>query len=511
MPTGAAGPADRADVITSTADGSVRLATSSIDPSVTVPSNPGDPVVDVHLDEARQRLYGVGAALTESSAHLLIGLSPTVRHQVLEALFAPDQGGLSVVRLVIGASDFSLAHVSLDDSSTPDPDLTHFSIARDRAAVIPVLKEILAINPSIELVASPWSAPGWMKDSGNYLTGRLLPQYEGAYARYLVKYLEAYRAEGIDIQRLTVQNEPLSIQVTYPSMIMEAPQQIRFLEQSLRPELAHSDLDTRVLVYDHNWCNVELPGGCVGSGPPQYPLSVLAALPGTYPVAGTALHCYGGDQIQANEAVHAAAPDLELWQTECSGGTWQGSRTDAFTSTVHLLLNDWNHWANASILWNLALDPAGGPHLGGCNGCRGVVTVDSTAGTWTPEIERDVLATMSRFGPRGSGVLATTVTSSTGVEATAVCSPDRRAAAIVWNPGAATTASVRFGSLDVSVPLAAGSFVAVRAPASVDCSLAPMPEPSAKPAPPATTPTPGGTAPTAPPAVAVSARPTFTG
>ncbi len=510
----AADPPVQIETVTSTADGTVRVQAASL--TVTPGATPG-PSVQIALDAPRQRLRGVGAALTESSAVLIAGLPAGTRHELLEALFAPDQGGLSVLRIVIGASDFSLEHHSLDDSTLPDPGLTHFSIERDRQWVIPVLREILAINPTVELVASPWSAPGWMKDTGNYLFGTLQARYEPAFADYLVRFVQAYRAEGIDIGWLTLQNEPAAVQVTYPSMLMSAAQQARLITDDLGPALTAAGLHTRVLVWDHNWCDAQPPGGCVGIAPASFPTQVLSATGATWPVSGTAFHCYGGDQAAANDSVHAAWPTLEVWQTECSGGTWQG---DPFVETAQRVLTDWKHWATASLLWNLALDPAHGPHLGGCGDCRGIVTVDPAIGTWEPNVDRDVLATIARFGPAGSGVLTTTTADALGITATGVCDPSGRPAAIVLNSGAARTIDVGFGDVHLPVPVAARSLTAVRAPVGVRCTLAApsaLPEPPAPhtptvpPAPSVPTPTPPTTTTAASPAAAVPRQPTYTG
>jgi glucosylceramidase len=196
---------------------------------------------------------------------------------------------------------------------------------------------------------------------------------------------------------------------------------------------------------------------------------VLASTGAAAPIAGTAFHCYGGDQTAAYESVHAAWPDLQIWQTECSGGTWQGSREQAFGQIARLVLDGWNHWANAELLWNLALDPDHGPHLGGCDTCRGVVTVDPTTGRWTPEADRDVLATFAWAGAAGSHVLEAAVDPASGLAATAVCDPRGRAASVVWNPGHATTTSIDFGRASVRVDLPAQSLTAVRASRPVRC------------------------------------------
>ena len=333
-----------------------------------------------------------------------------------------------------------------------------------------MVQQILAINPNIRLIASPWTAPAWMKAPANVLYGVLLTEYESAYAHYLVKYLTGFRDHGITIDDLTVQNEPAAVQITYPSMLMNATQQARLVHDDLGPALRDAGLPTRVLTWDHNWCNAVPPGGCSGTGTATYPLDVLAAAAGDPTFAGTAFHCYGGDQAAANESVHAAWPDLEIWQTECSGGTWQGSRTDAFRSTAQLVLTDRNHWSNATLLWNLALDPSGGPHLGGCDTCRGVVTIDDANDTWASELERDVLATIGRFSPAGSKVLASTVAGGSGLSASAVCSPDRRPAVVVWNPGDARTVAIGFGSMVLPVSVDAGSLTAVQAPDELRCA-----------------------------------------
>ncbi len=464
------------NAVVSTADGTERTSAQNVVATPLDANNPAD--FTVVTGSPRQYLRGVGAALTDSSAHLIAGLDASTRSHLLHKLFDPDKGGLSVVRIVIGSSDFSRQLTSLDDSTTPDPSLAKFSIAHDRTEIIPVLNEILAINPRVTIIAAPWSAPAWMKDTDNILYGQLEKRYESVYADYLVKFLAAYRAEGITVSRISVQNEPAAIQLTSPSMLMSLDQQIR-VTQALGPKLAAAGLETRVLVWDHNWCSVVSPGSCGGPAPPQGALDVLQATAGQYPVAGTALHCYGGDQVDANEGLHAQWPNLEIWETECSGGTWQGTRTNAFADSAKRIIRDYGHWATASLLWNLALDPAGGPHTGGCGTCRGVVTVDPAAKTWTPEVDFDVLATVARFAPRGSSAL-TTSTGDAGpqdVEAVGVCSPTKRPSVIVWNPGAARNVSVRFGSVGFSVSIDGAALSAIQAPASVTCTgSSPLPQ-----------------------------------
>jgi glucosylceramidase len=496
------------EVVTSTEDGAARV---EVQRRQLVPGEGSGPQVDVDPAGARQRIHGVGAAVTESSAYLLSQLPAPERRELLEELYDPDRGGHSVVRIVIGASDFVLETHSLAESPVPDPDLTTFTIDRDRRWVIPILHEILAINPDIEILASPWSAPGWMKNTGSYLWGQLLEEFEGTYAEYLVRFLDAYRDEGITVDWLTVQNEPAAIFLDTPSMIMSSDQQSRLVRDHLGPALVAAGLDTRVLAWDHNWCDARPPGGCVGTDPTPFPLEVFDGTGGSHPLAGTAFHCYGGDQAAANDLVHQTRPDLQIWHTECSGGGWQ---SDPFGDLARLLITDRNHWSNATILWNLVLDPDHGPTTG-CSSCRGVVTVDPATKTWTPELERDLLATMAWFGGRDAGVLATTATE--GLLATGVCSPERRPAAIVWNPGDPVTATIHFGDLALPVDLGARSFTAIRAPDGVDCELATWPAlPGPTPSPPTST-APSTDGPATPatspatPATPVVIAPRFTG
>jgi glucosylceramidase len=463
-------PPSTLDAVVSAADGTQRAVTTDLD---VTPLAAGDAAqVTVDPNQPRQHLYGVGAALTDASAHLLAQLPPAPRDAALHALFDPTQGGLSVVRLVIGSSDFSRTLASLDDSDEPDPSLVKFSIDHDRAEIIPIARQIMAINPAVTFIASSWSAPAWMKTTDNYLYGLLDEQYEEVYADYLVRFLTEYRDAGVPVARISIQNEPAAIKFDAPTMTMSTDQQIRVTED-LAPRLAAAGLDTRILVWDHNWCTATPPGGCTGPAPPQAALDILSATGGGYPVAGTALHCYGGNQVAANDGLHSAWADREIWQTECSGGEWNGTRSQAFTGQTTLVLRDLANWAAGSLYWNLALDPGHGPHSGGCTDCRGVLTIDPATSSWEPNLDLDALATVARFAPAGSGALTTTLAAApAGLEAASVCAPDHRAAVILWNPGGATTVTVRFGDQGFAVPLGAATLTSVRAPGDVTCTVA---------------------------------------
>lgn len=445
------------DRMVSTGDGSLRLVIDHLSvphrqdgASVPWTGATAATVITVSPDERRQTVVGVGAALTDSSAHLLASLPAAERSAALRALFDRDTGaGLSVVRLPIGASDFARSHYTYDDTGEPDPELRHFSIDHDLEAIVPLARQIRRINPEVRFVASPWSPPAWMKDSGSLTHGSLLPEHEHAFAAYLVRFLQAYQDQGIDIGWLTLQNEPEFEPYSYPGMAMSADQQARVISQELGPQLADAGVHTKVLVYDHNWDH------------PAYPIDVLRQ-PGVRPTAaGVAFHCYKGHPTDAQDQVHEALGlDVAIWQTECSGGDWQGTRTEAFFGEAALVIGGLEHWASASLLWNLALDPAFGPHTGGCSGCRGVVTVDGDR--WTPNLDRDVLAHVGRWVPPGSVRVHSAVTGPAGITTTALRTPGEQIVLLVANPGGARRVTIRSDGLRTTVALRAGSLTTLR-------------------------------------------------
>lgn len=353
------------------------------------PYQPGTINIDVDAGRRYQEMIGFGASITDASAWLIQErLAPARRESLLRELFDRHGGlGIDFTRLTIGASDFSRRHYSLDDRppGETDPALEHFSIDANRADVLPVVKRALAINPRLRVMASPWSAPGWMKTTDSLIKGALRPQAYGAFSRYLVRYVEAYAAEGIPIFALTLQNEPHFEPGDYPGMRLDAPARAQVIGRHLGPLLAERHLPVRLLDWDHNWDE------------PESPLAVLADPVARPYVAGVAWHCYAGS-VEAQARVHAAHPDKETYFTECSGGEWEPLASDALVwLTRNLIIGATRGWAKGVLFWNLALDEKHGPHKGGCNDCRGVVTIDSASGAITRNPEYYALAHASRF------------------------------------------------------------------------------------------------------------------
>ena len=353
------------------------------------------------VDDAQryQEMVGFGASLTDSSAWLIQNkLDDRQRDALLKELFGRGNGGLglSFSRLTIGASDFSRHHYSLADTpdGKPDPALEHFSIAPNRGDVIPVARAMLAINPQLKIMASPWSAPGWMKDSNSLIQGRLLPEYYDAFSRYLLKYVDAYAAEGIPIFALTVQNEPDYEPKDYPGMRINAPARARLIGDHLGPMIAARGAGPLIFDWDHNWDK------------PEEPLGVLSDPKANPHVDAVAWHCYGGE-VSAQTPVRDAFPDKDAYMTECSGGDWEPVRSGGLPLQMkNIIIRSARHWARGALFWNLALDENNGPYAGGCHTCRGVVTIDSRTGAVTRTDEYYALAHASRFVRPGARRIA---------------------------------------------------------------------------------------------------------
>ena len=380
--------------------------------------------ISIHVDSSRkfQTMKGFGAALTDSSAWL-IGktLSHPQRQELLQSLFDAGTGaGLSYLRLPIGASDFSLTAHSYDDlpDGQTDYDLKRFSIAYDEVYIVPVLKQIMMVNPHLKVMASPWSAPAWMKDSRKLNGGRLKPDDPtyNAYADYLVRFVQAYAAHGIPIDMITLQNEPWNQTNNYPSMGMEPVDEIR-LSQLLGERFQTAKITTKIVVWDHNWDH------------PEYAIQVLQDANARRYIDGAAFHGYAGN-VSAQLKVHDAAPDKSLYFTESTGGNFATDfGSNLMWDMTNLLVGSTRDWARTVLKWNLVLDEKNGPHLpGGPDNCRGVMTVNRQTGSVTREEEYYAFAHAARFVTPGAQRVFTDDPSSV-----AFANPDLSIAMILFN------------------------------------------------------------------------------
>jgi glucosylceramidase len=385
----------------------------------------------VDVDEAVrfQTIDGFGASLTDSSAWLIANrMTSSQRAVLLNNLFttAGTGIGLSILRQPMGASDFALGNYNYDDTCC---DLSDFSIQYEMPYVVPVLKQIRAINPNVLLMGSPWSAPGWMKTTGRMNGGSLQYAYYKTHAQYFVKWIQAYQAQGLPIWAVTPQNEPMYDTTGYPTMRMEAGDQASFVKNDLGPAIRDAGLATKIVAFDHNWS--------LGI----YPATVLGDPAAKAFAAGTGFHCYGGN-MSAQTTLHNAHPDRDIWHTECSDGTWIGGGAFAalFDRNMReMAIGVLRHWAKGTIKWNLALDTNNGPTNGGCTTCHGTVTINQANGAVTYNAEYYALGHASKFVRRGAHRIASN-TFAGGIENVAFRNADGSKVLVAYNSATAAAA-----------------------------------------------------------------------
>ncbi|MGZ9674964.1 glycoside hydrolase family 30 protein [Flavobacterium sp. GNP001] len=384
---------------------------------------------NIEVDESKtfQTIDGFGYTLTGGSAQVINQLSAQKRQELLKELFGNDANGIAIsyLRLSIGASDLNAAPFTYNDLPNGQTDLTlsKFSLTPDQADVIPMLKEIIAINPSIKIMATPWSPPVWMKDNNSFVGGSLKPEFYNVYAKYFVKYIQAMKAEGITIDAITPQNEPLH-PGNNPSMLMLAQQQADFIKNHLGPEFKAANLSTKIVAYDHN-CNK-----------PEYPIAVLGDTGANPFVDGSAFHLYEGD-ISALETVHNAFLNKNIYFTEqytSSTGSFSG---DLKWHVKNVIIGSMRNWSKTALEWNLANNASFGPNTpGGCTTCKGALTINSSD-SFTRNVGYYIIAHASKFVPTGSVRISSN--NSGNLNTVAFKTPAGKKVLLVENDGETTT------------------------------------------------------------------------
>lgn len=404
-----------------------------------------DPVISVDTTARYQTIDGFGNCLTGGSAILLNNMTQENRTRLIKELFSTSGSGIGIsyLRVSIGASDLSDRVFSYNDlgAGETDPEMIRFSLDPDREDLIPVLKEILAINPSIKILGSPWSAPVWMKTNGASKGGSLKREWFDAYAKYFVRYIQGMKAEGIVIDAITIQNEPLH-PGNNPSMYMSPEDQRDFIRYSLGPAFDNADIDTKIIIYDHN-CDQ-----------PGYPLTILGDPDAAKYVDGSAFHLYGGT-IDAMTQVHNAYPGKNLYFTEQWVGAPGNLAADLKWHVENLIIGATRNWSRNVLEWNLASDPDYDPHTeGGCDQCLGTVTISGNAVTRNPAYY--ILAHAARFVRPGSVRIGSNMPG--GLPNVAFKTPDGKKVLIVLNTTPATkNFNIRFRGKTVQASLDAGA------------------------------------------------------
>ncbi|GAB3802859.1 glucosylceramidase [Spirosoma humi] len=389
------------------------------------PADTDNPTIHLNTSQTYQTIDGFGYTLTGGSAMLISRMSAAARASLLKELFSTEGAGIGVsyLRVSIGASDLDERVFSYDDlpAGETDPKLTKFSLAPDNEYLIPVLKQILSINPALKILGSPWSPPPWMKSNGNTKGGSLKLEFYDAYARYFVKYIQGMQAAGIRIDAITIQNEPLH-PGNNPSLLMLPAEQTLFIKQNLGPTVKKAGLKTKIILYDHN------------ADRPDYPIMVLNDPAARPYIDGSAFHLYAGP-INALSEVHKAYPDKNLYFTEQWIGAPGNLKGDLVWHVRELIIGATRNWSRTVLQWNLAADPAQKPHTpGGCDQCLGAITIDGNLVKRNPAYYN--IAVASKFVRPGSVRIGSDL--PTSLPNVAFKTPEGRVVLIVLNDSSTT-------------------------------------------------------------------------
>jgi glucosylceramidase len=399
----------------------------------------------------RQEILGFGAALTDAACYVLSQMPEASREEIMHDLFAQGEMALNVCRTCIGSSDYSRSVYSFDESPEPDPELKKFSIDHDKAYLLPVLRQARKENPDLFLFSSPWSPPGWMKSNGSMLGGAMRKHNFEPYSRYFLNFLNAYKAEGVAIDAVTVQNEVDTDQDgRMPACLWGQEYEIEFVERHLGPALRKADSSTKIWVLDHNY---NLWGRAIGE------LSVPAAA--EY-IDGIAWHGYVGEH-SAMTRVHEAFPKKNAYWTE--GGpdfTAPDYQTD-FTKWAETYNAILNNWARSITAWNVALDEKGQPNIGPFT-CGGMVTVDNATKKITRSGQYWAFAHYSKHVRRGAKVFETNGIGESAAQGTAnpishtgFRNSDGRFVVVLTNRGPEKRVQLLLGSQALELDLTADS------------------------------------------------------
>jgi glucosylceramidase len=401
--------------------------------------------IEVDTTQVYQPIDGFGYSLTGGSATLINKLATSDKDALLKELFLADGSniGVSYLRISIGASDLSAETFTYDEvpAGQTDPNLTKFTIDKEREDLIPVLKKIVALNPAIKILACPWTPPTWMKTNNAYKGGSLKPEFYDAYARYFVKYIQAMKAEGITIDAITPQNEPLH-PGNVPSLLMLAEEQTEFIKTNLGPRFKEAGISTKIIAYDHN------------ADRPDYPLTILKDAGANQFVDGSAFHLYAGD-ISALTAVHNAYPAKNVYFTEQWVGGPGNFSADLKWHINTLIIGATRNWSRNVLEWNLAADQFYGPHTdGGCTTCLGALTIASSS--VSRNVAYYIIAHAAKFVRPGSVRIGSNTT--TDLPNVAFKTPDGKKVLVTLNnTGSTQTFNIKFNGKMVTSTLSAGA------------------------------------------------------
>ncbi len=389
--------------------------------------------ITIDRNTTYQTMDGFGAAITGSSAYLIHKkMDESKREYLLNDLFTSNGININYIRHTIGASDFSVdengnpsSYTYNDTNGELDLELNHFSIEKDQD-VITTFQAVLAKKRDIKIVGSPWTAPPWMKYGVKIFNGWYLDytneEIYRAYANYFVRYVQAYEQKGIPIDSITIQNEPEFTSPNYPTMSMSAEEQAKFIGHYLGPVFESNGIETKIISYDHNW-----------EGALDYTTALFQNEDAKKYTDGTAFHCYEGTPAAMTQ-VHTNFPDKNIYFTECSSGEWSEDFGDNLSWQMsNIIIGAPRNWAKNVLMWNIALDENGGPTNGGCENCRGVVTINQATGEVKKNVEYYAIGHASKFVGSDAVRIASTTYLRT-IETVAYQNPDHSNVLIASNP-----------------------------------------------------------------------------
>ncbi len=399
----------------------------------------GENAIELNPDKRFQEMLGFGAAFTDAACYTFNRLEPAAREQLFYEMFHPSEMGLNVCRTCIGASDYSTEIFSYDEGD-PDPDMARFSIAHDQAYVLPMLREARKQNPDLFLFSSPWSPPGWMKAGGSMLGGSMRLKSFAPYAKYFANFLQAYAADGVPVQAVTVQNEVDTDQdARMPACLWGQEYEMGFVKNHLGPAFEQSGLSTKIWILDHNY---NLWGRAVAELDDPAVHKYCNAV---------AFHGYVGGAEQMSK-FHDAHPEAQIYWTE--GGP-DYTAPDYLTDSAkwgRTFAEITRNWAQSITGWNLALDEKGRPNIGPFP-CGGLVTIHSQSREITRCGQFWAFAHFSRHVRRGAKRFESTG-SVDAVDHVAFENPQGDKALVIANSGAGKNVSVKMAGkmADVSLP-----------------------------------------------------------
>ena len=384
-----------------------------------IPKRFDSQIINIYPELTYQKLIGFGGAVTEAAGYAFSRLPQDKKDALINEYFSKEGNNYSLARIPIGSSDFSLKSYAYASKR----DLSDFSIDKDRQYIIPFLKSALSVNPNIELLASPWSPPWFMKNTRLVIFGgKLRFSYRQRWADYFAKFINSYRNEGFNINYVTIQNEPNAIQ-KWESCLYDAKHEADFAINYLYPTLQKNNIDTKILIWDHNKDKLFARAK-----------EEISTEGGDEAISGVAFHYYCGDHFENIQILRDMYPDKLLISSECCTGYSNFKPEDEIPNAelyAHEIIGDLNSGANGFIDWNIMLDHEGGPNHKK-NFCNSPVMLNSDSSDYIKNLSFYYIGHLSKYIQVGAKKIAYSKYTDK-LELTAFKNPDDTVSVVIMN------------------------------------------------------------------------------